>query len=44
MMFTAYSAGLRMSEVVQLKLQQVDSARLQLFIEERKVRKTGLWV
>jgi site-specific recombinase XerD len=31
-LFTAYSAGLRVSEVVNLKLEDVDSDRMQLFI------------
>jgi len=38
-LFTAYSAGLRVSEVVQLKLAHVDSDRMQLFIERSKGKK-----
>ncbi len=38
-LFTAYSAGLRVSEVVQLKLSHVDSDRMQLFIERAKGKK-----
>jgi site-specific recombinase XerD len=37
--FTAYSAGLRVSEVVNLKLKDVDSKRMQLFIERAKGKK-----
>ncbi len=32
-LFTAYSAGLRVSEVINLQLKHVDSDRMQLFIE-----------
>lgn len=38
-LFTAYSAGLRVSEVVNLKLSDVDSDRMQLFIERAKGKK-----
>ncbi len=38
-LFTAYSAGLRVSEVVNLKLKDVDSSRMQLFIEKAKGKK-----
>ncbi|MEO5999892.1 MAG: tyrosine-type recombinase/integrase [Chitinophagaceae bacterium] len=38
-LFTAYSAGLRVSEVVNLKLKDVDSDRMQLFIERAKGKK-----
>ncbi|MEJ7739032.1 MAG: tyrosine-type recombinase/integrase [Chitinophagaceae bacterium] len=38
-LFTAYSAGLRVSEVVNLKLKDIDSDRMQLFIERAKGRK-----
>ena len=38
-LFTAYSAGLRVSEVVNLKLQDVDSDRMQLFIQCSKGKK-----
>lgn len=37
--FTAYSAGLRVSEVVHLNLSQVDPHRMQLFVERAK----GKW-
>ena len=38
-LFTAYSAGLRVSEVVRLKLSHVDPHRLQLFVERAKGKK-----
>ena len=38
-LFTAYSAGLRVSEVVRLKLKDIDSDRMQLFIERSKGKK-----
>ena len=38
-LFTAYSAGLRVSEVVHLKLSDIDSERMQLFIENAKGKK-----
>ena len=38
-LFTAYSAGLRVSEVVNLKIKDVDSERMQLFIEKSKGKK-----
>lgn len=38
-LFTAYSAGLRVSEVVNLKLKDIDSDRMQLFIERAKGKK-----
>jgi site-specific recombinase XerD len=37
--FTAYSAGLRVSEVVHLKLKDIDSARMTIFIETAKGKK-----
>jgi len=37
--FTAYSAGLRVSEVVHLKIKDVDSTRMTLFIEKAKGKK-----
>jgi integrase/recombinase XerD len=37
--FTAYSAGLRVSEVVSLKISDVDSQRMTLFIERAKGKK-----
>lgn len=39
MLFTAYSAGLRVSEVVNLKLENIDSARMQIFIMKSKGKK-----
>jgi integrase/recombinase XerD len=39
LLFTAYSAGLRVSEAVHLKLKHVDSDRMQLFIEKAKGKK-----
>ena len=39
MLFTAYSAGLRVSEIVNLKLVDIDSRRMQIFIERAKGKK-----
>ncbi len=39
MLFTAYSAGLRVSEIVNLKIADVDSSRMQLFIARAKGKK-----
>jgi integrase len=38
-LFTAYSAGLRVSEVVSLKVKHIDSDRMQIFIERAKGKK-----
>ena len=38
-LFTAYSAGLRVSEVVALQLKHIDSSRMQLFVERSKGKK-----
>jgi len=38
-LMTAYSAGLRVSEVVKLKITDIDSDRMQLFIERAKGKK-----
>lgn len=38
-LFTVYSAGLRVSEVINLKIKDVDSDRMQLFIEKAKGKK-----
>ena len=38
-LFMAYSAGLRVSEVVNIKLRDVDSDRMQLFVEKSKRKK-----
>lgn len=39
MLFTTYSAGLRVSEVVNLKIADIDSQRMQIFIERAKGKK-----
>ncbi|MBK5271288.1 MAG: tyrosine-type recombinase/integrase [Bacteroidia bacterium] len=39
MMFTAYSAGLRVSEIAALKLRDIDSGRMQIRIENAKGKK-----
>ncbi len=39
MLFTAYSAGLRVSEIVQLKMKDIDSERMQILIENAKGKK-----
>ena len=39
MLFTAYSAGLRVSEIVNLKLADIDSKRMQIFIRKAKGKK-----
>jgi len=39
MLFTAYSAGLRVSEIVNLKLCDIDSKRMQIFIQGAKGKK-----
>ena len=39
MLFTAYSAGLRVSEVANLKIADIDSKRMQIFIERAKGKK-----
>jgi integrase/recombinase XerD len=38
-LFTAYSAGLRVSEVVSLRLKDIDSDRMQIFVEKAKGKK-----
>lgn len=38
-LFTAYSAGLRVSEAVNLKLTDIDSGRMQIFVERGKGKK-----
>ncbi len=38
-LFTAYSAGLRVSEVVNLKLKHLDRSRMQIFIQKSKGKK-----
>ncbi len=38
-LFTAYSAGLRVSEVAALKIKNIDSERMQIFIENAKGKK-----
>ena len=39
MLFTAYSAGLRVSEIVNLKIVDIDSKRMQIFISRGKGKK-----
>ncbi|HEX6915896.1 MAG TPA: tyrosine-type recombinase/integrase [Chitinophagaceae bacterium] len=39
MLFTAYSAGLRVSELVNLKLADIDSKRMQIFVARAKGKK-----
>jgi site-specific recombinase XerD len=39
MLFTAYSAGLRVSEIVNLKIADIDSKRMQIFIARAKGKK-----
>jgi len=39
MLFTAYSAGLRVSEIVQLKISHIDSERMQILIAQAKGKK-----
>jgi site-specific recombinase XerD len=39
MLFTVYSAGLRVSELAALKLKDIDSGRMQIFIEKAKGKK-----
>lgn len=39
MLFTAYSAGLRVSEVAALKIKDIDSGRMQILIEQAKGKK-----
>jgi len=39
MLFTAYSAGLRVSEIAALKIKDIDSGRMQIFIENAKGKK-----
>ena len=41
-LFTAYSAGLRVSEVTALNLNDIDSDRMQIFVENAKAKKTGM--
>ncbi len=38
-LFTAYSAGLRVSETVHLRLQDIDSTRMQIFVNQAKGKK-----
>ena len=38
-LFTAYSAGLRVSEVANLRIKDIDSNRMQIFIKQSKGKK-----
>lgn len=38
-LFTAYSAGLRVSEVVKLRIKDIDSDRMQIFVQNAKGKK-----
>ena len=42
MLFTAYSAGLRVSEIAALKIKHIDSGRKQILIEKAKAKKIGM--
>ena len=39
MLFTAYSSGLRVSEIVNLKISDIDSGRMQILVERAKGKK-----
>lgn len=39
MLFTAYSAGLRVSEIVNLRITDIDSGRMQIFVSRAKGKK-----
>ncbi len=39
MLFTAYSAGLRVSEIINLKLSDIDSQRMQILVQRAKGKK-----
>lgn len=39
MLFTAYSAGLRVSEIAALKIKHIDSSRMQILVENAKGKK-----
>ena len=39
MLFTAYSAGLRVSEIVNLKIADIDSGRMQIMVANAKGKK-----
>lgn len=39
MLFTAYSAGMRVSEIANLRIKDIDSARMQIFIRRAKGKK-----
>lgn len=41
MLFLAYSAGLRVSEIVSLKIADIDSKRMQIFVARAKGKKIG---
>jgi site-specific recombinase XerD len=42
MLFTAYSAGLRGSEMVNLKIANIDSKRMQYLLSRQKAKKTDI--
>lgn len=42
MLFTAYSAGLRVSEIAELKITAIDSRRMQILIANAKGKKTAM--
>lgn len=39
MLFTAYSAGLRVSEIVNLKIADIDGQRMQIMVSQAKGKK-----
>jgi site-specific recombinase XerD len=41
MLFTAYSAGLRVSEIAALKIKHIDSGRMQILVKNAKGKKGG---
>ncbi len=43
-LFTGYSAGLRVSEVVNLELKHIDSDRMQILVQEAKEKRTDMLV
>ena len=43
-LFTAYSAGLRVSEVAALKIKHIDSGRMEVLMKTPKAKKTAMLV